>query len=72
MAELNIKELVILSQYGNKESLNSLIDMFNCLLVKNSYINGNFDMDCYQELVYKFIYCIKKFKFQEPLIMPKK
>lgn len=66
--EVKGKELVTLiakSKEGDKEALNTIISMFQNLIVKNSYINGKLDEDCVQELKIELIKSIKRFEFIE-------
>ncbi|EOD01406.1 helix-turn-helix domain-containing protein [Caldisalinibacter kiritimatiensis] len=58
-----IKELFQSAKKGNEKALEQLLIIFNPIIYKNSYINGEFDEDCYQELRIKLIDCIKNFKF---------
>ena len=43
--------------------MNELLEMYRLLLIKNSLIDGVVDEDMYQELCYKFITAVYKFKF---------
>lgn len=61
------KELVNLikkAKNGDINALNTIISMFQSLIVKNSYINGKIDEDCIQELNIELIKSIKRFEFQ--------
>ena len=59
----NFKELLYSAQSGNTEAMNELLEMYRLLLIKNSLVDGVVDEDLYQELCYKFIAAVYKFKF---------
>lgn len=59
----NFKELLCSAQSGNTDAMNKLLEMYRLLLIKNSLIDGVVDEDLYQELCYKFITAVYKFKF---------
>lgn len=59
----NFKELLCSAQSGNTEAMNELLEMYRLLLIKNSLVDGVVDEDLYQELCYKFIAAVYKFKF---------
>ena len=48
---------------GKKDFINEILKDFKPLIYKNSFINGQFDQDCFQELNIKLINCIKQFNF---------
>lgn len=60
-----LKEIHTKSLKGNMEALNEIMDIFRRQLYKNSYINGHFDEDCFQELNIKLLEGIKRFKFDK-------
>lgn len=51
------------AQNGDEDSIKEILKEFEPLIYKNSFINGRFDQDCFQELNIKLIRCIKQFKF---------
>ncbi|MFT9487409.1 MAG: helix-turn-helix domain-containing protein [Tepidibacillus sp.] len=51
------------AQNGDIKALEELIDMFMPSMCKNSFISGNLDIDCLQELTIRFINCIRNFRF---------
>lgn len=59
---INFKELIIKAQKGDDCAQAQLLQMYHPLLYKESIINGAFDEDLYQELCYRFVCCINKFK----------
>jgi len=60
-----LKEIHTKSLKGDKEALKEITDIFRWQLHKNSYINGHFDEDCFQELNIKLLEGIKRFKFDK-------
>jgi DNA-directed RNA polymerase specialized sigma subunit len=58
-----IKSLVECAKQGENTSTEKLIEMFKRYIIKNSYKNGVFDEDLFQELNIKFLNCIKSFKY---------
>lgn len=63
MDDKELRELFEVAQNGNDDALSKLLEIFKPVIVKNSMIDGRFDEDCFQELIVKFIECIKNFKF---------
>lgn len=59
---MEFKELLIRAKRGEKNALEELLKMYEGLLVRKSIVEGVFDEDLYQELCYKFIQCVDKFK----------
>ena len=64
MSEHNFKELYESAINGDEEAIEQIIDTFQPIIYKNSYINGELDKGCIQELNIKLYLCIKKFKFK--------
>ena len=60
---MNFKELLIKAQNGDTKAQEELLTIYNPLLIKESIVNGFFDENLYQELCYKFLCCIQRFKF---------
>ncbi|MFZ5968592.1 MAG: helix-turn-helix domain-containing protein [Bacillota bacterium] len=49
---------------GDKESVLEMVQRFKRRLYKTSYVNGQFNEDCFQELNIKLFRSIKKFKVE--------
>lgn len=64
MSEYNLKKLHELANDNDDEAMNELIKRFQPLIYKNSYISGNLDLDCVQELNIKLYNCVRKFSFE--------
>jgi DNA-directed RNA polymerase specialized sigma24 family protein len=60
----DLRELYKLAREDNDEAIEELISRFKPLIYKNSYISGELDLDCVQELTIKLYKCIKKFEFK--------
>ncbi|MCG8538470.1 MAG: helix-turn-helix domain-containing protein [Clostridia bacterium] len=43
--------------------MEKVIEIFKPIIYKNSFTQGEFDEDCFQELNIELIRCIEKFKF---------
>lgn len=50
---------------GNHEAILVIIQNFTKKIYKNSYVNGQFNEDCFQELNVKLLESIKKFKIHK-------
>lgn len=61
--DINIKKLILEAKNKNKKALNEIITKFEPLLVKNSFVDGSFNNDCYQDLILQLIKCIYNFEF---------
>ena len=59
---LNFQELIIRAKRGENSAIAELLEMYRPLLTKESIVEGVLDEDLYQELCYRFIQCIDKFK----------
>jgi hypothetical protein len=51
------------AQNGDENSIKEILKEFKPLIYKNSFINGKFDEDCFQELNIKLMSCIQQFRF---------
>ncbi|MCT4583390.1 MAG: helix-turn-helix domain-containing protein [Peptostreptococcaceae bacterium] len=60
--EKNIKKLILSAKNQNKIALEKIINDFEPLLVKNSFIDGDFNNDCYQSLILQLIKCVYSFE----------
>ncbi len=63
--KVDIEELLKRAQKKDKEAINSLLSMFQPLLKRNSYVNGQLNEDFFQELSIEFLKSIEKFKIKE-------
>ena len=59
---MDFKELLTNAQAGNHEAIEALFEMYRPLLLKNSYVDGVFDEDLFQEQCLHFMSAIKNFK----------
>lgn len=60
--EVSLKVLHNKALQGDKEAFLEMIQLFKRKLYKTSYVNGQFNEDCYQELNITLLRSIKKFK----------
>ena len=60
-----MKQLIEKAKAGDGESIQTFLNLFDQFMIKNSYINGCFNDDCYQELRIRLIECIKRFQYDE-------
>lgn len=59
---MKFRELLVRAKNGEREAIEELLEMYKPLLSKESIVEGVFDEDLYQELCYRFVCCIEKFK----------
>ena len=59
---IDFKRVLLKAKKGDNAAQEELLKMYKPFLVKQSVVNDVFDEDLYQELCYKFIICIVKFK----------
>ena len=50
---MTFKEILFRAKQGDSLALKQILDMYHQMLVRNALINGRFDEDLYQELVYR-------------------
>lgn len=60
--DLNFKELLIQAQEGNQQVQETILLLYQPLLLKESTVNGIFDEDVYQELCITLLSCIQRFQ----------
>jgi len=57
---MNFKELLIRAKDGDSYAVLQIAEMYRPLLIKESVVNGVFDVDLYQELWLTLLNCIRK------------
>lgn len=65
MEDHEFKKLIYLAKTGDINAIERAIEMFKPCINKNSFINGEFNEDIFQELNIELIRCIKKFGYTE-------
>ena len=65
MEDNEFKELICLAKTGDITASERAIEMFKPCIYKNSFIDGKFNEDIFQELNIEVIRCIKKFAYTE-------
>lgn len=63
MSNHDLKKLCELAKKNDEQAIREIMEKFEPLIYKSSYIYGDFDHDCIQELKLKVYDCIKKFEF---------
>lgn len=58
---MNFKELLIRAKACDNQAMETLLEMYKPLLLKESISDGMFDEDLYQELCLLFIKCTRQF-----------
>lgn len=59
---MNIKDLLILAKLGDSSAMETLLDTYRPLMLKNAIIDGEFDEDLFQELQMVFMHCVRVFR----------
>lgn len=67
MDDMTFKNKFLRAQKGDEKALKEIYLEFEQLLYKNSYINGRFNEDCFQDLSERFIKCVDSFEFQDDI-----
>ncbi len=63
MRDTELQEVFYRAQKGDKDSIEKILIMFEPLIYKNSFVNGEFNADYFQELNIRLIKCIQSFRF---------
>ena len=58
---MTFKESLVQARAGDKAAIESLLLMYQPLLLKESIVDGVLDEDLYQELCTTFLQCVRKF-----------
>ena len=59
---MNIKDLLILAKLDDSSAIETLLETYRPLMLKNAIIGGEFDEDLFQELQIVFMYCVRVFR----------
>lgn len=62
---MEFKELLQSARTYDKKAMMDIIEMYRPLLISQAVVNGRFDEDLYQELVYTMLVCIFKFPYHD-------
>ena len=49
---MNFERLLLKAKEGNADAVLKILEIYKPLLIKNAIVNGRFDEDLYQELVW--------------------
>lgn len=63
MQNKNLRKLLEKAKAGEDAAIKELLELFKPLIYQNSFINGSFDEDCFQELNLELLKCINSFEF---------
>ena len=58
---MNFADVLLLAKQGDHDAAVLLLDYYQPLLTRESYVSGRFDEDVYQELCVVLLNCIRKF-----------
>lgn len=61
MMDVTFRELLLRAKLREKEAVLEILEKYRPLMLKISMVQGKFDEDLYQELVYTLLLCIKNF-----------
>lgn len=64
---MSFEKILRKAQQGDTAALEQLLELYQPLLVKNSYVFGKFSPDCYQTLVERFLIAVRRFKMPDEL-----
>lgn len=64
---MSFEKILRHAQQGDAAALEQLLELYQPLLVKNSYVFGRFSPDCYQTLVERFLIAVRCFKMPDAL-----
>lgn len=59
--DVTFRELLLRAKLREKEAVLEILEKYRPLMLKISMVQGKFDEDLYQELVYTLLLCIKNF-----------
>ena len=59
---MEFEELLLRAQANDQWAKETLLSLYQPLLMKESVVNGVFDEDLYQELCVTLLNCIKRFR----------
>lgn len=59
---MEFEELLLRAQVNDQRAKETLLSLYQPLLMKESIVNGIFDEDLYQELCVTLLNCIKHFR----------
>lgn len=62
---MEFKEILQKAREYDRKAMMEVIEMYRPLMVKYAVVNGRFDEDLYQELVYTMLQCILKFPVEK-------
>ncbi|MFR8078640.1 MAG: helix-turn-helix domain-containing protein [Christensenellales bacterium] len=64
---MTFEQMLRNAKQGDEAALEQLLELYQPLLMKNSYVFGRFSPDCYQTLVERFLIAVHRFKIPDDL-----
>ena len=64
---MGFEQLLRNAKQGDTTALEQLLEIYQPMLIKNSYVFGRFSSDCYQTLVERFLIAVRCFKMPDDL-----
>ena len=65
MTQQDIESVLNGAIQGDLKALECLLDSYQPLIRKYSYVNGRFDEDLYQQLIFRMLKQVEKFEFSD-------
>ncbi len=62
---MSFEKILRHAQQGDAAALEQLLELYQPLLIKNSYVFGRFSPDCYQTLVERLLIAVHCFKIPD-------
>ena len=59
---MNFVEMLTLAKLGDCAAMETLLEMYRPLMLKEAIIEGEFDEDLFQELQIVFVHCVQVFR----------
>lgn len=59
---MQFRDLLLRAKVGEESAIQTILKMYNPLLLKESIVMGVYDEDLYQELCITVVHCIKMFR----------
>lgn len=59
---MQFRDLLLRAKAGEESAIQTILEMYNPLLLKESIVMGVYDEDLYQELCITVVHCIKMFR----------
>lgn len=64
---MNFESILKNAKRGDPSAIQKILDIYQPMLIKNSYMFGHFSPDCYQTLVEHTLIAIRNFKIPDDI-----